>query len=560
MRSYLSRAVTFEGLCAAGVEPDPLFEEDLRMILRTGAKFIGRSAMYSWSGNLSHAQIEQHFKLAKERAEIVHKADPEIILQAGIFEIAYRSTVNNTPIPGWVFEAFDLPPEERNFKYENVVFPKGHPMGPGAWGQGDAAAWPKIANIETQMYFYYIGTRYIDAGYEALHLGQVEKMMESKNINNAVPWDRVTTLLRQYAKTHARRGIVLCDGHSELTSAGMKVGNRLVMDIYPAAAVPNETKMEDGAMKAEVRAFDGIDPKGTWLSWVGRSGGGRHPLGFDIDNNFSIIELDNYGNVGKLGVATPGAFGNWGYDDIGWFAAQPEWYRNQFIKETDTYLRTHCLDKEGKQVYFFQPTMRRTQINPTTFIYKPGDSANIDFLFDFCKSYENIKIKFNAADGTFTLTTSIIYRANRQSDGCPVGAGQEDTIREIFLGKNAKEDPELLKVVLPPKYTAGSADPNTSSSSGGRPDSSRAASSAKTTASDTVSAVRSSETSDSSAKDESTSVNAAPSEGNTSSESGEIETGSKSMRPRWILGIVAGIIILLGGGGFAVWFSGKKKA
>ena len=153
LRNYASRAVT-SWLVLEGNDVDPIFEEDLRMHRRIGAKYLSRAASFSWSGNWSEAQINTHFKLAKERAAIIHKADPEIILQGGVFEIIYKSTVNNTPIPAWVFEDFGLPVEKRNFRYTDVAFPSGHELGPGFWGNGPDAAVPKIANVEAQMYFY----------------------------------------------------------------------------------------------------------------------------------------------------------------------------------------------------------------------------------------------------------------------------------------------------------------------------------------------------------------------------------------------------------------------
>ena len=137
LRAYCSRAVTLAGFCVENTEPDPIFEEDLRMLKRIGAKFIGRSAYYSWGGNMSNAQVEQHYRIAKERAEQVHKVDPEIILQAGVFEIIYKGTVNNTPIPSHVFEAFGLPVEKRNFRYDDMVYTSGK-FAVGASGTGRA--------------------------------------------------------------------------------------------------------------------------------------------------------------------------------------------------------------------------------------------------------------------------------------------------------------------------------------------------------------------------------------------------------------------------------------
>jgi hypothetical protein len=443
LRNYASRAVTAADLCSN----DFIFNEDLRMLRRIGAKYIGRAASYSWSGYLSSAQIEDHFNIAEERATKVHAADPEMILQAGVFEIAYKETVNNTSIPAWVFQDFDLPVERRNFRYVDVVFPVGHNYGPGYWGN-DGSAVPKIANVEAQMYFYYLICRYIDAGFEAVHIGQAEMMMEYKNVNNAVDWDRVLTLARKYAKQHARRGIILFDAHSAIDSPGLKVNNRLLLDIQAAGLVPNETQEENGIKKCMIGSYETC-----WLTWIGRSAGGEHPLGFTIDNHITILEFDNYGAAPEeiVGQATPCAFWNWGYDDITWFALQPESYRNEFLLSCNAFLK-RITDKEKKQVYFIQPQVRRVITpgsKPPVLMYKPSSDYNAAFVVNYLNKENTTYVE---KDGGFQLTVTQDYRANRQSDGCPNGFGQENTIREIFLGTNAPENPDLLKVILPNGY------------------------------------------------------------------------------------------------------------
>ncbi len=441
LRNYASRAVT-SWIVLEGSNVDPIFEEDLRMTQRVGAKYLARAASLSWSGYLSTDQINEHFALAKEKATTIHNADPEMIIQAGVFEIVYQDTVNNTAIPAWVFQDFGLPVVTRNFIYSDVAFPTGHRFGPGYWGNSGSAV-PKIANIEAQMYFYYNICRYIDAGFEAIHLGQTEMMMDYLNVSNAVDWDRVTTLARAYAVNHARRGIVLFDGHSDINSTGLKVGDRLILDIQAAPLVPNETVSENGAMKCEIGDYNQYS-----FTWIGRSAGGIHPLGFNIDHNITILEFDNYGVSATPGVATPNAFYVWGYDDITWFALQPEWYRNQFLTECNNYLKNNSLDSEGKQVYFIEPSLRRIITGSQTLTYTPGNNYNADFALKYF-ARENTGYSYNGNNSTYNLTVTKDYRANRQSDGCPNGSNQEDTIKDIFLGNNAPEDPELLQVVLP---------------------------------------------------------------------------------------------------------------
>ena len=465
LRSYVSRAVTHQGFCIEGNGDNGgnvTFDEDLRFLRRIGAKYIGRAATLSWNGSMTKDEIENHFKIAEENAAKAHSADPEFILQAGIFEIAYKGTVESVKIPAYVFEAFGQKTEDRSFNWEKIVYPKGtkavtgKDIGIGCWGKEDSGT-PDIKQLETKMYFYYMITRYIDAGYEAFHMGQAELMMgyDAQYSNH---WQTLLNKAREYANKNARRGLALFDCHTAITSGGIMVGNELVFDVQGAGMCPNETKTQDGAYKAELLHYKELDPeRDDALSWVGRSSGGKHPLGFDIEENFTIIEFDNYGGNGSYGIATKKAFYNWGFDDVTWFATQPEWYRNQFLKETAEYLATNtlCLDSEGKQQYFLQPVTRRV-ITPDLekwypkLTYTIGADANEDFIFALAKD-DSAEVSFND-DGTCKITVKRIYRANRNGDGCPTGFNQEDTIREIFLGANAPEDPELTKVVLPVKY------------------------------------------------------------------------------------------------------------
>lgn len=74
---------------------------------------------------------------------------------------------------------------------------------------------------------------------------------------------------------------------------------------------------------------------------------------------------------------------------------------------------------------------------------RAGKQASMDFLFDYAGSVENIGVEV-ANDGSIQLKTVGFYRANRQSDGCPNGFNQEDTIRRIFLAT-----PRRIPVLTP---------------------------------------------------------------------------------------------------------------
>ena len=204
LESYLARSVTHAGLCASSPEaPTSCLNDDIRMLTGIGAKFVGRAA-YSWDVPQND---DAHFRQATEAATAVHKADPQIILQACVFEAIYKDA-GKIPVPDWVFTEFGMAPEKRNFSYEAMLYDGGvlrdHWM--------SSASVPDMSKRETKMWFFYRARRYIDAGFEAIHFGQVHLM--DKNDPNHHNWLDMLTRVRHYAAVKARRHFVLCDAHT----------------------------------------------------------------------------------------------------------------------------------------------------------------------------------------------------------------------------------------------------------------------------------------------------------------------------------------------------------
>src|SRR5947209_14255800 len=94
--------------------------DNLRMLKDTGAKFIGR-ALCLWGGE---ADLPRNLERAKGQVPRVHAADPEMVLQACIFEIVTEQ-VERVPVPEWAFTALGLPAEKRNFRYADMLYPDG---------------------------------------------------------------------------------------------------------------------------------------------------------------------------------------------------------------------------------------------------------------------------------------------------------------------------------------------------------------------------------------------------------------------------------------------------
>ncbi len=353
---YLAHAAS-----AQWISMSETLDDDIRVILKTGLKFLGRAAGI-WKGDLPE---EVHFAKVKDSADRIHAADPEVILQACIFEVIYREDVAPVPVPAWVFEAFDLPVESRNFNYDACLFPKG------------TCTWdcmPDISQTETQMWFYYRGRRYIDAGYEAFHIGQIHLYAGHDRGYKGI--GRVIMLLRNYARLHARRHKVLFDAHS----------HSLVVD--------GKSLLDYNAMP--LTRFPILDRPGEKLVLVreGNSGGGISPDGVSAASLPFLYEFDNWGGRDHWAYENQTyeqrAWNQWwGGDQISWFASQPEEERNKFLDYTMKW--TAVNNPDG---FFLFPLMRG--IGPGCV----GDSSH--------------------------------YKLNNCSDDCPHGFSQEDTVARLL--------------------------------------------------------------------------------------------------------------------------------
>ena len=317
LENYLSRAVTFtDFLHGKGSVAD-----NLRFLTNTGAKFVGR-AIYRWGGEDALPAL---IETAKPIARQAREADPDMILQAACFEIVTTS-VGKLAVPEWLFREFGLPVEGRTFRYEAMLYPDGRRK--NQWGQG--ASVPDMSQLETRMWFLFLAASYIDIGVEAIHFGQVEIMDERDKAH--VHWRDLLASVRAYAALHARRHFVLCDAH--VPSGGIVCEGRLLLDFhsFPLRIAEVPDKPQEGVLK--VGHLDTI---------YGRSKGGLSPSGWTCTHLPYLVELDNYGVSARPGQpGTP--YFTWGYDEISWFAHQPEPYRNDWLRYAWRWMREHDPD------------------------------------------------------------------------------------------------------------------------------------------------------------------------------------------------------------------------
>ena len=371
LENYLARSITFLDLLTEKGD----FDDNLRLLENVGAKFVGRSA-YRWGGE---ADLPRVLALAEKNAKRVHDADPDIVLQACLFEIV-SSKVDRLAVPSWAFETFGMPVEQRNFSYQATLYPDG--ILQNHWGTG--ASVPDISRKETQLWFYFLARSYIDAGIEALHLGQVELM--NRRDQDFTHWAQVLDLIHEYGRKHARRHWVLCDAH--VPCGGLLLGDRLLLDFH---SFPLRIK------EVPERPQQGILEVGFTDAIYGRSRGGITPSGWRCDHLPYLVEVDNWGGSDRPGQPGVGGCWVWGYDEMSWFAHQPEDYRNEWLRYAWKWVRDH---------------------DPAGYLQMPGS-----------------RIVHSPIDGKHW------YFANMPSDATPDGFGQEDTIRQIWEEDSRKSGP-----------------------------------------------------------------------------------------------------------------------
>jgi hypothetical protein len=304
LENYLSRSITMEGLLNGQGDLD----DNLRMLKNTGAKFIGRS-LCLWGGE---ANLLRNLERAKQLIPKVREADPEMILQACVFEIV-STQVEQVPVPDWAFVAFGLPVEKRNFCCADIIYPEGQRRN---WGPN--ASVPDVSRPETKLWFYFLAASYVELGFEAIHFGQV-KIMNHRDTDLA-HWSQLLDLVRAYAAKHARRHTVLCDGH--VPTGGLLREGHLLLDFHCFPLRIKEVPEHPQEAILQVGFSDGI---------YGRSKGGMTPNGWQCEHLPYLVEIDNWGVSKTPGQAKAGGIWIWGYDEITWFAHQSRQYRTNWL-------------------------------------------------------------------------------------------------------------------------------------------------------------------------------------------------------------------------------------
>ena len=340
------------------------------MLKGEGAKYIGR-ALCLWG---AERDFTNSVERARKEIPLVWAADSEMVLEACVFEIVGQRA-SQIPIPDWVFTAFGQPVTNRNFIYENMIYPANMRR---SMGGGQV---PDESQLETRMWFYYQAVSYIDIGCEAIHCGQVE-IMNRRDKDNA-HWEELLIMVRQYAAKHARRHMVLCNGHTP-TGGLQRNGNPLLdFNAFPLRIMETTNAPMEAILK--VGYSDGL---------YGRSKGGKTFSGWTCEHLPYLVELDNFGasrHQGQSGGPNERLY-VWGYDEITWFAHQTKEYRAKWLQYAWDWLR---------------------DTDTNAHLQMPGSR-------------------------TATSSDTRWYFANNKSDAVPNGSGDEAAIRAVWANDTTR--------------------------------------------------------------------------------------------------------------------------
>jgi hypothetical protein len=380
LNRYLARAITMQGLmdmqqsADASAANQAAYRQQLAMLANLDARYIGRvSGMWGGEKAFEANMAATQQTVADIRAAYLAKGITEMpIVQGAIFEII-TGEIDQVTVPGEVVAKF-YPGQTASRKFNHRVTsydslwikmnqPNGGVVGANpacpneypyncperySWGGATWAVVPDMSKPETQMWFYYVATRLLDAGCEAIHFGQVE-MMDRADPGHA-SWWKVLTMIRQYAATK-NRGLVLCDAHTQgvyydpaPASPLLAAQRQLLFDLHAAPLRPQENARQPwspGGGGAYLDARGG----GCGTPIYAHSKGGVPYLGWGSVSALPyLVEFDNFGILSHPGQLS-GYCAPWQWDEISWFGAQTNAYRNQWLKYA--YYKVQCLDGQA---------------------------------------------------------------------------------------------------------------------------------------------------------------------------------------------------------------------
>ena len=333
LNNYLDRAVSYDVFGTAdGQDRNSAIYNAKDFVRQTGAKYLARG-IANWGLDNNDILSGDNVTNYKNWIAEIHEVDPEVIVEGAIFENV-NANVESIVIPDWVQKEFGQTVQSRTFDYDSMLHTLSKKWSSGKygvdeWGTGNSI--PDIGSSEFQMYVYYKACQYIDAGVEAIHFGQMyrigaEKLSISNDITeiDLASWETVLTKIRDYAKTHARRGYVLVNGHNHTFAFAKENTTQMLVD-FTASPLRLVTANSSDAYSESFQNVGLITSSDSDAAYITNFTGYTTPSGYQVTGCYPyLLEFDNFEADGSDDAV-------YGYDEISWYANQKASDRHIFL-------------------------------------------------------------------------------------------------------------------------------------------------------------------------------------------------------------------------------------
>jgi hypothetical protein len=316
---YLSRAISHFLPWS-----DPLRSREF--LKNTGTKYI------HWSGLIWGAPPPDWQTLSAE-IDAVHGADwgKEVVYEAGVMEIVDKDTMDAAPIPDWLYQCMEElginktrrpgPNGPRFFCYENTFDRNAknwHPSHIGRWAKDasgrDTASVPDITMLETQLWFAYLISEYIDAGFEGIMFGQIG--LVGKRDKDFACTYAMTQFAKKYAAARAyRHAAFLSSHHRQVDHKGKPILTHLT---WPSRLFYTD-RVRFG-MECGLNAP--VDGQHKCVQEFRQLLNTPHDIPI-------LIEIDNYGASAPTSAYACNPEGD---DEITAYMKKPHWARAEFLR------------------------------------------------------------------------------------------------------------------------------------------------------------------------------------------------------------------------------------
>ena len=334
----------------------------------------------------------------------------DISFECGVMEAVSRSRTSGFKIPPWyrvVLNATGLQQQRRYgpqgpeyFNYEAMLDREAADWPAnflGLWGKSetDESGPPDITMLETQIYYAYLMSEYLDAGFEGVMFGQ--SMMTGARDTGHRALHALTRFASQWADRRAYRGAVALTSHVIEIPTWPVPETGQARPLYTHVTWPMRLSYTD---EEPFGMHFGPEAKAT----PNRQGGEEIVRLLQLPGDLPILlEIDNYGkNAGPSTVCDEG------YDEITAFAAKPPKDRCAFLEHYYFASRDWRNSEGHGRVHIALPGNRVINVPlslandaegkplPPVRAYKPfaengGDEAIIGELFKQARTPENFE-------------------------------------------------------------------------------------------------------------------------------------------------------------------------